>query len=69
MDNKLKFSKNYYFLGRNGVFKQSGIEIFDLGDVIEIAPITSKNETGRCWISIPANQIDEFIQLLKNRKL
>lgn len=62
--NKIKFDRNVTFLGRNGEFKQEGVEVVDFRDFIEIAPTTSKHETGRSWLQIPKKDLPKFIDLL-----
>lgn len=62
---KLKYDKNVTFLGRNGAFAQSGVEVFDFHDFIEISPTTSKHETGRAWLQIPKKDLPKFIEILK----
>ena len=61
------------FLGRNGSFKQAGIAIFggdrspterDSGS-LDIYPVTSKGQDGRCRISIPKESVPAFIEALK----
>jgi hypothetical protein len=54
------------FLGRNGTFKQVGLELSDFSKgKVDFEPITSKNETGRARISVPKAQIPELIQALQ----
>lgn len=52
------------FTGRNGFFKQTGIEINNISqwkDQVILQPITSKGEVGNCSISIPFADIPELI--------
>lgn len=61
-------------LGRNGWLNTKGVDLsysYDRLDtqnknykVIRIQPITSRNETGRCEIEIPLENIDELIEHL-----
>lgn len=53
------------FLGRNGHFKQTGIEVYLFEHYAEISPITSKNETGRAWLQIPIEEIPALIEHLQ----
>lgn len=57
----LRFNRTVSFLGRNGMFKQSGIAIMKTGDKITLEPITSQNMIGRAWIEIPSEEIDNFV--------
>lgn len=63
---KLKFDKdmNVTFLGRNGTFAQEGIEVLEFHNFVEIAPTTSKHETGRAWLQIPKKDLPKFIEIL-----
>lgn len=46
------------FTGRNGTFQCTGLVITPLAtNQVIIEPITSKNETGRCSITIPEEDI------------
>lgn len=62
------YSKITSFLGRNGNFKQSGINIFDTDDTIYLTPITSKGDLGRCEISIPKEDVSRLIAQLQKIK-
>lgn len=61
---EIKFTKNTSFLGRNGMFKQSGIIINDVTSSIALYPITSKGQIGRACLTIPKDQIQEFVRQL-----
>ena len=62
----VNFEKQTSFLGRNGMFLMSGIEIWDQAgiDQVSLHPITSQGKTGRAWLSIPLCAIDQFIDVL-----
>ena len=66
----IKFtSSEARFLGRNGYFKSSGLEV---GTVpcfgATLTPITSKGLVARCSIEIPADAIDATIKALQAAK-
>lgn len=70
----MKFTKQTTFLGRNGVFKATGLEItrcLDADDrsVIVLEPVTSKGVTGRCNIEIPPEDIPALIVELQKFNL
>jgi hypothetical protein len=50
----IPYAKDTQFLGRNGTFRATGLEIYSSASVV-LRPITSKGKTGRCGIEIPAN--------------
>jgi hypothetical protein len=50
----IPYAKGAQFLGRNGTFRSTGLEIYSAASVV-LRPITSKGKTGRCGIEIPAN--------------
>ena len=54
-------------LGRNGIMRCIGINLFSWGtkDAISIQPVNSRQSVGRCWIDIPLDFVDEFIEQIK----
>lgn len=62
----IKFNRPTRFLGRNGLFKATGISVWkvDQGHEIYLEPITSKGKIGRCSIILPFDSIDEVIEAL-----
>lgn len=58
------------FLGRNGMFKQSGIEVMTHSDGlgVRISPVTSKGQIGRAWIDIPWENLEETCKALNDAK-
>jgi hypothetical protein len=54
------------FLGRNGDYDMAGIEItvFQKTDMIRLRPITKKNKTGRSWLEIPKDKVEDVIYAL-----
>lgn len=69
---EIKFNKiiENGFMGRNGGAKASGITAW-LGSSQEevwIEPITSQGKIGNCWIRIPKENIQDFINLLEKLK-
>jgi hypothetical protein len=62
---KLIYERTTYFLGRNGYFKQQGIDVFDTGYNIELRPITSKGLIGRSVLTIPKEEFGGFMKVLK----
>jgi hypothetical protein len=63
----IKYDVNGLFLGRNGYFKQSGIQIQDneFGANVILRPITSKKRIGRASLVIPRKHLAEFIKALQ----
>ena len=62
----LKYNRIVNFDGRNGWFKQSGIEVNMWGDDnVVIWPTTSKGKSGRCEIQIPKEHLKQFIEQLE----
>lgn len=55
------------FLGRNGVGKCSGVEVYysDWDNTVTLSPYTSKGEIARCSITIPASEVKGLIEALK----
>ena len=70
MNEKLMFKDWVKFEGRNGYFNSIGLKItkFEKDDILNIYPITSKNNIGRCLIEIPIEEIDNLIEILKKFK-
>ena len=71
MNNKeLKFKRQIHFEGRNGYFNSIGLKItkFDKDNILNIYPITSKNNVARCLIEIPVEEINNLIEILKKIK-
>lgn len=58
--------KECHFLGRNGVFKQHGLMIFETLDTVEFCPVTSKGEVGRATVTIPKDRIPELMKALSD---
>ena len=54
-------------LGRNGTMKCIGVNVSSWGtkDAISIQPINSKQRIGRCWINLPLEFVDKFIEQIK----
>jgi hypothetical protein len=63
---KVTFARNVHFTGRNGYFKQSGVEISEdrWNDAITVTPLTSKGVPANCFISIPKEYIEDFTREL-----
>lgn len=72
------WDKKCQFLGRNGYFSNLGISIQNLTfeeneewkdyalDCIRIFPLTAKEKNkAKCFIEIPKEKIEEFIEALK----
>jgi len=64
----IKFARNTFFTGRNGMFKASGLEILPLdhNNSFMISPITSKGLIGRCDVEIPKEVLPELIKTLQS---
>jgi len=67
MIKELKFKTLSAFNGRNGTGKCSGIEIMSLDyeNKILLSPITSKGATANCYISLPVEELNNFIKELQ----
>lgn len=63
------FSRVTTFLGRNGMFKATGVSIghsWDNGErTVMLEPVTSKDTIGRCWIEMPEKDIPKLITELQ----
>jgi len=48
-----------HFIGRNGYFKSSGLEIYHTGTshIVILQPTTTRDTTGRCSIEIPSDPV------------
>lgn len=70
MNEELKFKRHVKFQGRNGYFNSIGLQLtkHDNDDILNIYPITSKNNVARCLIEIPVEEIDDLIEILKKIK-
>lgn len=67
---KINFAKTVRFLGRNGVFKCTGVQLTATqDDSIMIEPVNSKNEIGRALIEIPNQDLPAFIEGLRTTHL
>ena len=65
MIQNIKFDRECNFTGRNGYFKQSGIQVMDVSDnKVMIIPLTSKGMSARCDIEIPKECIPEMVSKL-----
>ena len=67
MTNKqIHFSRLTNFTGRNGYMKCSGMDILHLNhsQSCMIAPLTSKNQVGRCDIEIPDEDMPKLVREL-----
>lgn len=64
---EVKFNRTTNFLGRNGIANCIGILITKyLGsNHINITPVTSKNKAGRCWITIPQENVGAICGVLQ----
>jgi len=67
---RIMFSQQTGFKGRNGYFNSIGLQLTKHNgeDILNIYPITSKNNIGRCLIEIPIEEIDNLIEILKKFK-
>ena len=64
MDAKIKYDRNVNFIGRNGYFKASGLDIYANESIVILQPITSKGEIGRCSIEIPIEAVAALMNIL-----
>ena len=77
MDKELIFKNWVKFEGRNGYFNSIGLKLtitpenvkYNSIGVLNIYPITSKKEVGRCLIEIPVEEINNLIEILKKLKI
>ncbi len=53
-----------HFLGRNGIGKCTGLQIFHFDEFVELQPFTSKDILGRCHVRLPVAAIPKMIELL-----
>jgi len=66
-----RYTEPTTFLGRNGQFKAIGIEVGKLQafetspEEVQLSPITSKGDIGRCRICIPVAEIPAVIKVLE----
>lgn len=67
---KIMFKDLVKFEGRNGYFNSIGLQLtkHNNDDILNIYPITSKNNVARCLIEIPVEEIDDLIEILKKIK-
>lgn len=63
---EVKFRLTSQFLGRNGYCKCSGVQLIGDPANVTITPLTSRNELGRCEITIPVEEIPNLIVALKS---
>ncbi len=70
MNEKLMFKDLVKFEGRNGYFNSIGLQLtkHNGDNILNIYPITSKNNVARCLIEIPVEEIDDLIEILKKIK-
>ena len=59
-------SKESWFLGRNGTFKQRGLRVNKFSGLIYFHPVTSKGLDGRSTITIPEEYLPELISMLND---
>lgn len=68
MTKQILFKKVSAFLGRNGRFKSTGLNVYESvisGDIC-IVPITSKGLVGRSMIAVPKENVQDLIKTLKD---
>jgi hypothetical protein len=64
----LAFNRHVTFTGRNGTMKCAGVELMEFDDRVQISPITSKGDVGRCDIDIPKENVPALIEALAPKK-
>jgi hypothetical protein len=62
---EIEFARETTFLGRNGTFKASGLDITAGDEGVLLQPVTSKGMPGRSYIAIPMENLDELIAELR----
>ena len=67
MSTQIKFDRMTNFTGRNGYFKCSGIEFMSLkhSNKVMLTPLTGKGAAARCDVTIPVENLQEFISELE----
>jgi hypothetical protein len=53
-----------FFLGRNGIGKCTGLDIFEFEGVLELRPVTSKNQIGRAQLNLPVTAVPRLVKSL-----
>lgn len=62
----IKYKRLVNFIGRNGMFKQSGISVVQHDRKnVSLIPFTSKNVIGNCFVEIPLEDVPSVIAALK----
>lgn len=63
----LDYKKNVKFLGRNGMFNQSGISVSltEKDGIVTLQPFTGKGDIGRAFLEIPADAVPSVIDALQ----
>jgi len=64
----IKYATTVNFVGRNGFFKQTGISVQSVGQVITLQPFTSRGVIGNGFLEIPLDSVDEVINALRSAK-
>lgn len=65
MTKDLKFSKETYYIGRNGQGRQTGIGFTKNADCLQIEPINSKGNLANCVMNIPFADIPAMIERMQ----
>jgi len=65
-DKTFLFSRWVKFLGRNGMFTSTGLDILESNNIVYLWPITSKKDTARCEIQIPVEDLPQLIKELQD---
>jgi hypothetical protein len=53
-----------WFLGRNGYGLCTGLDLFEFEGIVELRPITSKNQIGRAEICMPLTAVPRLTKML-----
>ena len=61
---EIKYDRTVHFMGRNGYFKQGGVEVYANDHLVILQPLTSRGETGRCSIEIPIENVAAVMNAL-----
>ena len=63
----LKYKRTVNFLGRNGMFKQSGVAVTKTPGqtLVTLQPFTSRGDIGRAWLEIPLEDVPSVIAALQ----
>jgi hypothetical protein len=67
MHKQIKYSREGWAEGRNGVMRQTGMDLCHCGDkeLMMLCPINSRDAVGRCAVTVPVKDIPALIKELQ----